>query len=101
MSTFTKIRDYVESFFTGPVWSFIKPTIMALESAEGTVLINAAENGVAVGFSTPGDGTIKMAAALASFSTEVVAKGMPFLESQARALIELALQKAKAAVPVA
>jgi hypothetical protein len=96
MSTWTKIRDAVESFFTGPVWNFIKPFAQALESEEGQVLITAAENAVAIGFSVPGDGIAKMTAALASFSAEVIAKGLPYIESQARALIEVALQKAKA-----
>lgn len=99
MSTFTKIRDAVEGFFTGPVWHFIEPFYKALESAEAQVLITAAENAVQVGFTTPGDGTVKMTAALASFSSEVATKGLPFVESQARALIEVALQKAKAAAP--
>lgn len=95
MSTWTKVRDAVESFFTGPVWSFIKPFAEALESEEGQVLIAASENAVQVGFATPGDGIVKMTAALASFSAEIISKGLPFVESQARALIEVALQKAK------
>jgi len=99
MSTFTKIRDEVFSFFSGPIWNFIKPFIKTLESEEGQVLITAAENAVAVGFATPGDGIVKMTAALVSFSAEVLAKGLPFVESQARALIELALQKAKTSLP--
>ena len=101
MSTFTKIRDAIEGFFTGPVWNFLKPFVAALESDEANVLITAAENAVAIGFSTAGTGEAKMAAALASFSAEVVAKGLPYAESQARAMIEIALQKAKAAAPAA
>lgn len=101
MSTFTKIRDAIEAFIEGPIWSFIKPFIKALESEEGQVLIMAAENAVAVGFAVTGGGAAAMAAALASFEAEVIAKGLPYLQSQARALIEVALQKAKAAaVPV-
>ncbi|WP_020471451.1 hypothetical protein [Zavarzinella formosa] len=98
MSTFTKIRDAVEGFFTGPVWNFVKPFITALEADEQQVLITAAKNAVSAGFATEGGGEVKMAAALASFTAEVIAKGLPFIESQARALIELALQNAKAAV---
>lgn len=101
MSTWTKIRDAVEAFFSGPVWGFIKPFAQALESQEGQVLITAAENAVQVGFAAPGDGVAKMLAALAAFSEEVVAKGLPYAESQARALIEVALQKAKSALPIA
>jgi hypothetical protein len=99
MSTWTKVRDTFEGFFTGSVMTFLKPLITALESQGSTILIAAAENAVVVGFSTAGGGQAAMAAALASFSAEVVAKGLPFIESQARALIEVALQNAKAAVP--
>lgn len=99
MSTFTKIRDAIEAFFSGPIWSFLKPFVVAIESQGGEILIAAAENAVAAGFAAPGDGAAKMAVALASFSAEVVAKGLPFIESQARALIEVALQKAKATLP--
>ncbi len=103
MSTWTKIRDAIEGFFTGPIWDFIKPLVHALESAAGPILIAAAESAVLVGFATPGSGSDKMAAALKSFESEIVAKGLPFLESQARALIELAYQRFEApasAVPV-
>ena len=97
MNTWTKIRDAIESFFSGTVWNFIKPFIESIEQNGGHILIVAAENAVAVGFATGGGNNAKMAAALASFSAEVVAKGLPFIESQARALIEVALQKLKAA----
>lgn len=99
MSTFTKIRDAVEGFFTGPVWNFIKPFVTALEGEEQGVLITAAKNAVSVGFATPGTGEAKMLAALASFTAEVTEKGLPFIESQARALIEVALQSIKTATP--
>lgn len=89
----------IEAFFLGPVWSFVKPFILTIESTGGEILITAADNAVVAGFSAPGDGVAKMAVALASFSAEVLEKGLPFIESQARALIELALQKAKAALP--
>ena len=95
MSTFTKLRDTFFSFIEGPLWNFLKPFVDALESQGSTILIAAAENAVAVGFATAGGGQVAMAAALASFSAEVVEKGLPFVESQARALIEVALQKAK------
>ena len=98
MSTWTKIRDEFISFITGPLWDFIHPFITAVEKQGGAILVAAAENAVAVGFTAPGDGQAKMAAALASFASEMAAKGLPFIESQARALIEVALQKAKGAV---
>ncbi len=100
MSTWTKIRDAVEGFFSGPVWTFVKPFIQIIESQGGQILITAAENAVVAG-ATAGGGAAAMTAALASFEAEVVAKGLPFVESQARALIEVALQKAKAALPAA
>jgi hypothetical protein len=97
MSTWVKLRDAVEAFFTGPVAAFISPFLKAIEQQGPTLLIAAAENAVAAGFAAPGAGEAKMVAALASFSAEMVAKGLPFVESQARALIEVALQNAKAA----
>lgn len=101
MSTWTKVRDAVENFFTGTVWSFVKPFVTALETEGGPILITAAETAVTVGMGVAGDGAIKMAAALASFEAEVVAKGLPFIESQGRALIEVALQAAKGALAAA
>lgn len=98
MSTWTKIRDAIESFISGSVWTFIKPFVESLEHDGGSILIAAAESAVAAGFAAPGDGAAKMVVALASFEAEIVAKGLPFVVSQARALIELALQKAKASV---
>lgn len=100
MSTWTKFRDNVELFFTSTVWNFMKPFVAILESQGSSILIAAAENAVAIGFSTSGGGQVAMAAALASFSAEVVAKGLPFIESEARALIEVALQNVKARVSV-
>ncbi len=100
MSTFTKIRDAIEGFFSGAVWTFIKPFVLTLESQGGQILIAAAESAVVAG-ATAGGGAAAMTAALASFEAEVVSKGLPFIESQARALIEVALQKAKTALPVA
>ena len=99
MSTWTHVRDAVEKFFSGTVYNFLKPFIDTIEQNGGQILIAAAENAVQVGFATAGGGQAAMAAALAAFSAEVVSQGLPFFESQARALIELALQKAKAAVP--
>lgn len=98
MSLFTKIRDEVEAFFTGPVWTFVKPFVQTLETEGGPILLAAAEAAVGVGFGAAGDGAAKMAAALAAFEAEVVSKGVPFIESQGRALIEVALQKAKGAI---
>lgn len=99
MSTWSHIHDAIVSFLTGKVWTFLKPFVTILESQGGQILIAAAENAVSVGFSTAGDGTAKMTAALASFSVDVAAKGVPFLENQARALIEAALLNAKATLP--
>ena len=99
MSTWTHLRDAVEGFFTGTVWTFLKPFVVSIERNGGRILIAAAENAVQAGFAATGGGQASMAAALASFSAQVVAEGLPFIESQARALIEVALQKAKAAVP--
>ena len=99
MSTWTKLRDSVEGFFGGTLWGFLKPFIEGIEKNGSHILIAAAENAVAVGFASPGSGQAKMAAALAAFSAQVVAEGLPYVESQARALIEVALQSAKASVP--
>lgn len=102
MSLWTKIRDDVENFFTGPVWNFVKPFIQTIESQGGQILITAAENAVAAGFAAvTGGGAAAMTAALTSFEAEVVKNGLPFVESQARALIEVALQKAKATAQAA
>lgn len=99
MSTFTKIRDAFLAFLEGPVWDFIHPFLIALEAGGTQILLTAAENAVVSGFAAGGDGHAKMAAALDAFKAEVSGKGIPFIESQARTLIELALQKAKAANP--
>lgn len=75
--------------------AFLQPFAANIEKGGAQILIAAAESAVSVGFAAPGDGVAKMAAALAAFSTDVAAKGIPYLESQARALIEVALQNAK------
>lgn len=95
MSTWTKVRDAVEDFFTGTVMSFLKPFISTLESQGGSILISAAETAVTAGFAATGGGSAAMAAALSVFESQVVANGIPFIESQARALIEVALQNVK------
>lgn len=80
------------------VLAFLKPVAQQVTEDE----IAIAEGAVAVGFTTPGDGIAKMTAALAYFESESAAKELPFIESQARVLIEIALQNAKtAATPVA
>jgi hypothetical protein len=89
----------IEAFFEGPVWSFLKPFIAATEAQGGTILIAAAEAGVAAGFAATGGGAAAMTAALGVFESQVVSNGLPFVESQGRALIEVALQNAKALVP--
>ena len=88
----------VAAFFSGPVWAFLLPFVHAIESQGGAILVGAAEAALAAGFAAGGTGEAKMKAALAFFAAEVTEKGLPFIESQARALIEAALQKAKAAV---
>lgn len=75
------------------VLEFVKPTLQQLTEDEVTI----AEAAVAVGFTTPGDGTVKLTAALAYFAAQSAAKEIPFVESKARTAIELALQNAKAA----
>jgi hypothetical protein len=99
-NTLHDILDKIKHFIitdSSAVVDFIKPFVEAIVKNGGAVLVTAAENAVQVGFATPGDGAAKRAAALASFSAEVIAKEVPFIESQARGLIELALQKAKQA----
>lgn len=91
----------IEAFFIGPVYSFLKPFISTLESQGSSILIAAAEAGVAAGFATTGGGTAAMAAALGVFETQVTTEGLPFIESQARALIEVALQNVKTATATA
>ena len=93
--------DSFTAFIQGPLWSFLKPVVLVLETEGGPILIAAAENAVAVGFTIVGGGAPAMAAAIKSFEDEIVAKGLPFIESQARALIEMALQKAKTTIPAA
>lgn len=101
MSEFTEIRDEVENFFISKVpevEAFFKPFIASLEAEGKTVLIAAATSAVATGEATPGTGEAKMLAALASFSATVLAQGIPYVESEARALIEVALQNFKSAL---
>lgn len=95
MSTWTDTRDAVEYFFTHKIWILLKPFLLSLKDGAEPILIGAAEDAVKVGYSSPGDGQAKMNAALAAFSSAIMAAGIPFIESQARTLIELALQKAK------
>ena len=99
MSLWVKVRNAVTSFFTGTMYNFLKPFIDTIERNGGQILIAAAENAVQVGFATTGGGQAAMAAALKAFASQVASQGLPFIESQARAMIELALQRAKAAVP--
>lgn len=106
MSTWTDIRDAAEAPFEklwgwlkgiAPiVWNFLKPVAQQVTSD----LIGIAEQAVAVGFTAPGDGVAKMTAALAYFAAQCAAKEIPYLESQARTLIEIALQNAKATTAV-
>ena len=73
------------------ILAFLNP-ILQLATAE---LIAIAENAVAAGFAAGGNNSDKMAAALDYFRRKVKTTGRDFVESQARLLIELALQKAK------
>lgn len=75
------------------VLAFLKPVAQKITADE----IAIAEEAVAVGFTAPGDGLAKMTAALAYFAAQSLAKEIPYAESQARALIEIALQNAKVA----
>jgi hypothetical protein len=93
------IWDAIKHLFVSTsqaIIEFLQPFALAIEQGGEEILITAAKNAVQVGFAAPGDGSAKMAAALAAFTEEVTAKGLPFLENQARALIEVALQNAKA-----
>lgn len=96
MSVWTKIRDQIEAFFSGPVWAFVKPLVSVLETGAGHILIAAAENAVVAGYNAKGTGNAKMSVALTTFEQEIVSQGIPYLESQARTLIELAYQRFEA-----
>lgn len=78
------------------VIAFIKPIAIQIKDDE----IGIAEAAIAVGATTSGDGQAKMTAALAYFAQQSLTKEIPFVESQARALIEIALQNAKSAPAV-
>lgn len=77
------------------VLNFLKPVAQKVTADE----IEIAEAAVAVGAATPGTGEVKMLAALAYFASQSLAKEIPYIESQARVLIEIALQNAKASAP--
>lgn len=77
------------------VLAFLKPVAQKITADE----IAIAEAAVAVGFTAPGDGLAKMTAALAYFAAQSAAQELPYAESQARALIEIALQNVKHATP--
>lgn len=78
------------------VAQFLKPFAAQLEAQGKVILIDAAQSAVAVGEATPGSGEVKMLAALAAFAATTAKEGVPYLESEARALIEVALQNVKA-----
>lgn len=75
------------------VLAFLKPVAQQVTTDE----IAIAEAAVGIGFTTPGDGLAKMTAALAYFAAQSAAKELPYIESEARTLIEIALQNAKTA----
>lgn len=95
----TEIKSLISRFEASPVAAsieaFFAPFISSLESEGKSIAIAAATNAVTIGESTPGTGEVKMAAALAAFSATVAAQGLPYVESEARALIEVALQNLK------
>lgn len=98
MSEWTEFRDKVESFFVSEsqvVIDFLKPFASTIEAEGKQILISAATNAVSVGEAAPGTGLVKMEAALAAFSATIIAQGLPYIESEARALIEVALQNFK------
>lgn len=94
-----KIEDGYEAVVTWvkgiapAVLAFLKPVAQQVTTDE----IAIAEASVAVGFTTPGDGAVKLLAALAYFASQSAAKEIPYVESRARTLVEIALQNAKAA----
>lgn len=95
MSTWTAARDKVVAFIIGPVWGFLRPIAKIVWQRGGAILLQAAENAVGAGFASGGSNQSRMEVALTVFQKEIKAYGIPFIESQARALIELALQKVK------
>jgi hypothetical protein len=100
MSVLHDAVEFIQHLFvttSHTVLAFLKPFALAIEQGGEAILIAAAENAVQTGFSATGSGAERMAAALKSFEEEVVEKGKPFMESQARTLIEIALQNAKVA----
>lgn len=96
-TTAKKIEVAIEGVFEKEkptIAAFFAPVIATVEQ-DG---VDAAETAVAVGESTPGTGAAKMEAALASFIATFAAKAIPYVESEARMLIEVALQKLRALV---
>lgn len=99
--TISDVIQDVKNWFISKVpeiEAFFAPFIASLEAEGKTVLIAAATSAVTVGEAAPGTGEAKMAAALSAFSATVVAQGLPYVESEARALIEVALQNLKASL---
>lgn len=73
------------------ILAFITP-ILKFATSE---LVLIAEKAVSTGYAAGGSNQEKMQAALDYFRKSAERQGREFLESQARTLIELALQKAK------
>ena len=73
------------------ILAFIQPILKLLTSE----LVAIAERAVSAGFAAGGDNGDKMKTALEYFRKSVERQGREFIESQARTLIELALQKSK------
>lgn len=96
----TEIRDAIEAFFVShesAIVNFFKPFALALEKDGKQILIDAAMAAVTAAESTPGGGQAKMAAALAMIAETLQKEGVAYVESEARAAAELALQNLKAA----
>lgn len=92
--------EYIKNLFvtnSHKVADFLKPYWSEFETQGKVILIDAAKSAVQVGKDTPGDGIEKMQAALAAFAATVIAEGLTYAESEARLLIETALQNDKIA----
>lgn len=114
MSEWTDKRDafwaHVESFFTtlkGRVTALLEAGVESVTTAistaapafEGDIvafLKQTALDCVVAAETTGGDGQAKMAAALATFLTDVTAKGIPLAQNDARIILENAVAAFKA-----
>ena len=81
---------------TAKLETFLKPYVAKLKAEGKEVLVDAAEAAVTAGEAAPGDGTAKMLVALTAFAAVCTKESLPYVESEARSLIEIALQNFKA-----